>query len=188
MAQIVINNLGFLKSLSRASRYRRLYLLALASPDEIQCLRQCCLNVSNKTVPLKQNEIKRLIKGGYKKYLFAGASRQDDLEDIKKILIRHGGFLTHIIPAVLRHVKKFAMMPSTCGKTKCQKGTNDAKLRKRKKPMWENCDPDDDVDESIDDDTEMDDDHSITDTGGTDSTDTEESADDDANSEIVEDE
>lgn len=81
-------------------------MIALATPSQLKCLKSISLNVSNNKIPLKHDQLNRLTRGGYKNHIKLIA-QTPDLDRVRKVLLHHGGFLPHIIPAALRHLDKY---------------------------------------------------------------------------------
>ena len=106
MVKNVTESRDFLKSLAKASRQRRKSLLKLATPTQLKALQEISFNVAKNTVPLKKCQIKKIIRGGYKKALIACAKRKGSLEAKRKIFMQRGGFLQYIIPAALMYLQK----------------------------------------------------------------------------------
>jgi hypothetical protein len=102
----IIAHQDFLKSLSNAApkSYKRRLLISLASPKQIKTLQEVVHNVVKKNVPLSPCQIKRLVKGNYKKSILAAANKKGSVETKRKVFLQKGGFLQYILPAALTYL------------------------------------------------------------------------------------
>ena len=107
MVKNVKESKDFLKSLVKASNYKRKALLKTATPTQLKALQEISFNVAKNTVPLKKCHINKIIRGGYKKALINCAKRKGSLEQKRKIFMQRGGFLQYIIPAALPYLQKY---------------------------------------------------------------------------------
>ena len=107
MVQEIKENKDFLKSLAKATWFKRKSLLAKATPDQLKALQQIAYNIQQEVVPLTQTEVSKLIKGSYRKYLVAVGDQRKSIENRRKVLLQHGGFLQFIIPAALLYLKEY---------------------------------------------------------------------------------
>ena len=105
MVKCVKKNQAFLRSVAKASRFRRKNLIKKATEDQLKALHQITNNVAQEIVPLKHCVIKKLIKGKYKPYIREAASKKAGAKRRKKIFVQHGGFLQYVIPAALLYLK-----------------------------------------------------------------------------------
>lgn len=89
-------NLHFLKTLKKAKKRQRTFLLKSASDDCVLCICDCANNVLRGNVRLKPKDKKALRR--YKKALRALTQQRSAIKTKRKLLIQKGGFLLFLAP------------------------------------------------------------------------------------------
>src|SRR5215475_3440341 len=98
MSKRVLQQRDYLSVLSRCSPQLRKTILSQATPELIQCIGECILNVSNGNVPHKKHKQVKAVAG---KVLHTLRNKTTSLNKKRKVLIQNGGFLPAIlIPAL----------------------------------------------------------------------------------------
>ena len=108
MVKGVIDNLPFLKALVRASRYKRRTLLSLARTKQLLCLKEICRNLKG-NIPMPDEVLEKLTKGGYKPYIRLCGDKNTNLHTTRSTLVKRGGFLPFVIPAIIRFAQNYMM-------------------------------------------------------------------------------
>jgi hypothetical protein len=101
MAEIISRNKKFLRTLSKAKCPKtRKRLLSHATPQQIRALQEIAYNARSREFPLKQTDIKKIIKGRYRAPIYE-AGKKGSLKSKRELFIQHGGFLQYLIPVAL---------------------------------------------------------------------------------------
>ena len=92
-------NIPHLKKLKKASPKQRRKLLAKSKPDLINCICDCCLNITKGNLKISQAQKKRLVC--YAPSIRALAKKRQSVKKRKGILLQKGGFLPALLVPVL---------------------------------------------------------------------------------------
>ena len=104
MVKEVLESKDFLKSIAKASRIKRKSLLNRATSTQLRAIQQITNNINKNVIPLTPCQIRKLIKGGYRPHLVNAGKKRKGVNKLKRVLLKHGGFLPFIIPAALSYL------------------------------------------------------------------------------------
>jgi hypothetical protein len=104
MSQKIYKNKDLLKHLSKCSSPQRKAIIRTASPDQINSICECILNVYNRNIPLKRSAYTHL-KPYHSEISQLSLKRRSALKTKRKLLNQRGGaFVPILLASVLPYV------------------------------------------------------------------------------------